>query len=237
MLPILYRDRDLLVMNKPCGLLVHPSPVDRYATEFAVTYARAAAGGDVFPVHRLDRATSGALIFALSREAARAVAAQFEERLVKKKYLAIVRGAPPEHVTIDYALSELAELKGTKLHDRPAQQAVTEIRRLATHEFQVAVDKFPTSIYSLVEASPLTGRRHQIRRHLRHINCPIIGDVRHGKGKHNRFFESEFGVRRLLLACVELEFAHPSTGALIAVRAPLEENFAAILKRLEWPTS
>jgi tRNA pseudouridine65 synthase len=233
-LTILYHDEHVVAVHKPSGLLVHPSQVDRHATEFALHMLREKLGQHVFPVHRLDRATSGALVFALSSAAARALSEQFSGRTVEKHYLAVVRGVPPLQITIKHPLRELSETKGSPLLGKPPQEAITEIEFLASKEFLVSVDKYPTSRYSLVRAKPVTGRRHQIRRHLRHINCPIVGDVRYGKGKHNRFFESEFGIRRLLLACTEIAFKHPAHDHTVRIRSPLSAEFSALLKKLEW---
>src|SRR4051794_40758182 len=103
-LPILYQDSDLIVVNKRSGLLVHRSAIDRHATEFAMQTLRDQIGRLVYPVHRLDRATSGALVFALSSETARTMAEEFSGSRVEKTYLAIARGVTPESATVDYAL-------------------------------------------------------------------------------------------------------------------------------------
>lgn len=234
MLPILFYDEHVVAVHKPSGLLVHPSAVDKYATEFALHMLRAHLGRQVFPVHRLDRATSGALLFALSSESARALSDQFAGRTVDKTYLAVVRGYAPEKKTIDYDLRELSTTRGEVLLGKPVQNAITEVERIAEVEFPISVDKYPTSRYSLVRAKPITGRQHQIRRHLRHINHPIVGDVRYGSGKHNRFFENEFGIRRLLLACTEIAFKHPANQELVRVRAPLSADFSALMQKLNW---
>ena len=194
-------------------------------------------GAQVFTVHRLDRPTSGALLFARSSAAARALAAQFEGGEVVKKYLAVVRGAPSwSEMTLDYPLREELDLKSDFMArtGKPAQAAVTEVERLAMCELPFAVDRYPTARYALLRATPHTGRKHQIRRHLRHLGHPIIGDVNHGVGKHNRFFAEHFGARRLLLACVELSFKHPRTGMMVAVRAPLASEFATVLREIGW---
>ncbi len=235
-LPILFQDSDLIVINKPAGLLVHRTGLDRFETQFAMQMLRNQINQHVFPVHRLDRPTSGALVFAKSSEMARSLAEKFADRKVQKKYLAVVRGVAPEKIRVEHALKEEHDdITDKKAHsNKPAQEATTIVERLAQIEFPVAVDKYPTSRYSLVRATPLTGRKHQIRRHLGHINHPIIGDVTHGKGKHNRFFAERFGIRRLLLACTELSFAHPRAGTELTIRAPLAPDFANLLIELGW---
>ncbi|MBX3021919.1 MAG: tRNA pseudouridine(65) synthase TruC [Bdellovibrionales bacterium] len=235
-LPILYKDDAIVVVNKPSGLLVHRSLLDARETEAAMQLVRDQIGQRVYPVHRLDRPTSGVLVFALNPEAARALAEEFAGQRVRKTYLAVVRGTPPESALIDYALKEeldaIADERARR--DKPAQEARTQVERLACVEVPVQVDRYPTSRYALVRATPYSGRKHQIRRHLRHIGHPVIGDVNHGSGKHNRYFGQVFGVRRLLLACTEMCFAHPVTGTPVHVKAPLCEDFLKCVKGLGW---
>lgn len=235
-LPILYQDSDLVVVHKSAGLLVHRSLIDRHAQEFALQMVRDQIRQSVFPVHRLDRPTSGALLFALSSEMARILADDFGKGRVGKTYLAVVRGVPPKQVTIDYPLKEELDPKSDFMAQvgKLAQPAVTHVTTLASHEFQVCVDKFPTARYSLVSAKPVTGRKHQIRRHLRHMGHPIIGDVSHGSGKHNRFFAEVLNTRRLLLSCQQLVFNHPRTQVQIVVNSPLAPEFQRLIDKLRW---
>jgi len=236
-LPVLFHDKDLLVVSKPAGLLVHRTALDRSGTEFALQMARDQIGTAVYPVHRLDRPTSGALIFALSREMARAMSEEFTARRVGKSYLAVVRGIPRDRqLRIDYPLREELDAVADRGadEDKPAQEAITDVEVVDTVELPVRVDKYPTSRYALVRAKPVTGRKHQIRRHLRHLGHPIVGDVNHGVGKHNRFFTERFGSRRLLLACTEISFRHPGTGRDVLVQAPLSEDFSSLLGKLGW---
>lgn len=235
-LPILYQDADLVIVNKPSGLLVHRSLIDRHESEFALQLVRDQIGAHVYPVHRLDKPTSGALIFALSSEMAKLLCESFAQGLVDKRYVAVVRGIAPEQKVIDYPLKEEHDRKSEPLagKDKLAQSAVTHIRRLASCELPVQVDRYPTTRYSLVEANPQTGRKHQVRRHLRHLGHPIIGDVNHGVGKHNRFFSERFHFRRLLLACRQLSFAHPRSQHRLCVKAPLAADFSALLHTLGW---
>ncbi|MGZ3722160.1 MAG: pseudouridine synthase [Bdellovibrionales bacterium] len=235
-LPILYHDSDLVAVAKPAGLLVHRSMIASDASEFAMQIVRDQIGQHVYPVHRLDRPTSGALVFALSSEMARVMGEEFSSRRVSKKYLAVVRGIPVEEALIDYPLrEELDPMTDSEASSFKApQEAVTRMRRLATCELPFSVDRYPTTRYALVEASPVTGRKHQIRRHLRHLGHPIIGDITHGVGKHNRFFEKNFEIRRLLLACTEISFKHPRSGEPLSVSAPLAPEFKRILRELGW---
>lgn len=236
MLPVLYQDNDLIVINKPSGLLVHRSLIDRQATRFAMQLVRDQVGRLVYPVHRLDRATSGALIFAFSKEVARHFSTEFAEGRIEKSYLAVVRGTAPAEITLDYPLKEELDAKSDKKAraDKPAQSAITHFKNLLTYEFPVKVDKFPTARYSVVQASPKTGRKHQIRRHLRHLGHPIVGDVKYGSGKHNRFFRDLLNVNRLLLACTAVSFQHPGGNGAVCVRAPLAEDFKRVTDKLGW---
>lgn len=232
-LPILYQDEALVAVNKPHGLLVHRTRIDRHETRFALQAVRDQVGRYVYPVHRLDKATSGVLVFAFSSEVARTLSDALSEGRVEKTYLAVVRGWPPESLLIDRPLTDLPDAYGRRWQGTP-QPASTRIQLLATVDLPVAVSKYPTSRYALVEASPLTGKQHQIRRHLKHAAHPIVGDGRHGEKRHNRFFASEYGISRLLLAAVELAFTHPVSGQRLCLSAPLDGPFTRLLDRLGW---
>jgi len=237
MLDILYRDDFLAAINKPAGLLVHRSDIDRHETRFAVQLLRDQIGQRVHPAHRLDKATSGVLLFALDADSAKEVGGQFERNEVRKRYLAIVRGWPPEAGVIDHPLSRQFDDYGRKFpagSPPPALPAVTEYRRLATVELPEAVDRYPTSRYALVMLTPQSGRQHQLRRHMKHIAHPIIGDANWGKGIHNRFFQQRFNCHRLLLACTRLELRHPQDGRALSIVAPLEHSFASVVLALGW---
>lgn len=216
-LSILYRDHRLVAINKPPGLLVHRSPMARDATEFAVQRLRDQLGQRVFPVHRLDRKTSGVLLFALDETTSVSMQGQFAGGLVRKGYLAIVRGYTDDSFEIDYALR----------HDDTGimQEAFTRGRTLNRTELPHPAGKHPTSRYSLVELTPATGRMHQLRRHMAHVFHPIIGDRPHGCNKQNRFFKAHFGLVEMLLHARELGFSHPVTGDEIRIQAPFLAEF------------
>lgn len=232
-LPILYADEHLVVVNKPSGLLVHRSPIDRHERRFAVQLLRDQLGRRVHPVHRIDKGTSGALAFALDRETAAKLAADFANQRVTKTYLAVVRGWPAESGEIDHPLEAVVDryVSATETGPKPAR---TLFRRLGTVELPQRVDRYPTSRYALLELKPDTGRRHQLRRHLAHVSHPIIGDSTYGKGRHNRLFAELYGVQRLLLACVRLEFAHPVTGDPMDIHAPLAKEFSTLVEQFGW---
>ena len=230
-LPILYQDERLVVVDKPSGLLVHRSPIDRHETRFALQILRDQLGQRVYTIHRLDKGTSGVLAFGLNPDAAREYSAIFAQRGVVKTYVALVRGWPAEEGTID---RPLAAVDDERSDPRPAEprESRTAFRRIATFELPMRVDRYPTSRYALVELTPHTGRRHQLRRHLASESHPIVGDSTYGKGKHNRLFRDLFGVPRLLLACTRLEFTPPASATTLRVKAPLAADFAGLLTRL-----
>ena len=235
-LEILFRDEHLIAINKPSGLLVHRTVLDWRETRFALQMLRDQIGQRVYPVHRLDRGTSGVLLFALNSDISRVLAQQFEAGAVQKRYWAVVRGHPPEAGEIDHALTRLKDdvdfLGQTVI--QTAQDALTRYHRLATAEIPVQVDRYPTSRYALVELEPVTGRRHQLRRHMKHISHPIIGDATYGKGRHNRLFGEWFDSQRLLLACRTLQIVHPVSGAPLTFSAPLDAAFLRVLEGLGW---
>jgi tRNA pseudouridine65 synthase len=236
-LTLIHRDDHLAAFHKPAGLLLHRSPLEPRAAEFALQQARDLLGCHVYPVHRLDRPTSGLLLFALSPQAARPLALAFAAGEARKIYLAVVRGIPDEAGEIDYPLCDEPERFARPedtlriLSPRPA---VTRFRCLASVELPCAVGRYPTSRYTLVEVRPLTGRRHQIRRHFKHIFHPLIGDTRHGEGRHNRFFRDTYDCHRLLLAAMELTIPHPADGRTITLTAPLADDFARVVAQLGW---
>jgi tRNA pseudouridine65 synthase len=125
--------------------------------------------------------------------------------------------------------------RGKMPGEQQKESAVTEYLRLATAELPLSVDsKYPTSRFSLLEVHPETGRRRQIRRHLKHISHPIIGDVNYGRGEYNRFFREHFDCTRLLLAAVELTFVHPWEEERIVIKAPLDITYIQVIKQLGW---
>lgn len=236
MLTILYRDDHLVAVAKPSGLLVHRTALDPHATASAVQALRDQLGRHVHPAHRLDRGTSGVLLFALSPEVRQALGGAFETRAVQKRYVAVVRGWTEAEGTIDHPLARIVDDADPRTWSgaEEPQPATTRYVRLATAELPVRVDRYPTSRYCLVELEPLTGRRHQLRRHLRHIDHPIVGDTTYGQGRHNRLFRERFGCHRLLLAATSLAFTHPVTGAALRIEAPLEGEFARVVQAFGW---
>jgi tRNA pseudouridine65 synthase len=207
-LRILWQDEHAIAIHKPAGWLVHRTGLDAGETRFVVQTLRDQIGQRVFPVHRLDKGTCGVLLLALHSDAARALAHAFEAHHTDKRYIALVRGWAPAQATVDHALRP-----DDAPPDAPAQPAHTQFTHLARLELPEPSDnRHPATRASLVLAQPLTGRRHQIRRHLKHISHPIIGDATHGKGPLNRWWAQRLGLQRLWLHAQQLTVPHPATG-------------------------
>ncbi|MEI8631805.1 tRNA pseudouridine(65) synthase TruC [Vibrio sp. PP-XX7] len=236
MLEILYHDQNLIAVNKPAGMLVHRSWLDRHETQFVMQTLRDQIGQYVFPLHRLDRPTSGVLMFALSSEVAAQVAPMFANHMMEKTYHAIVRGWIDQPAVLDYPLKEELDKIADKYAstEKEAQSAITAYRPIAQVEVPYSTGRFPTSRYGLVEMKPQTGRKHQLRRHMHHLSHPIIGDTTHGDGKQNRLFREHYDCRRLLLHATSLQFVHPFTAESVLVQAPFDDIWQRLMREFAW---
>lgn len=236
-LTIIYQDEHIVAVDKPSGMLVHRSFLDKHETVFVMQTLRDMLGQHVFPVHRLDRPTSGVLLFALSSAVARLLGQQQEQKLWRKFYLAVVRGYLLQGGELDYPLKEELDAIADKFSrdDKAPQQALTRYQPLQHIELPIAVSKYPAARYSLVALQPITGRKHQLRRHLAHLRYPIVGDTSHGDGKHNALFKQHFNCRRLLLVAKQLQLPHPVTGEPLCLSAGLNE-LEPLFAKFGWPT-
>lgn len=225
MLDILYQDDYLIAINKPHGLLVHRSAIAANAGEFALQLLRDQTGKKVNPAHRLDRATGGVLLFAFDKETEIAMQLQFADNKVSKTYLAIVRGYAPDAEDINYPL---------KKENGALQEACTSYTTLKRAELPVPLGKHETSRYSLVEVKPSTGRMHQIRKHMSHVNHPIIGDTTHGCNKQNKLFRERWDMTTLMLHASKLNFIHPVTGAEVVIKAPVNTELGRVMELMGW---
>lgn len=224
---ILHEDADLLAVNKPAGLLVHRSKIANGETDFLLDRIAAQTAATLFLAHRLDRATSGVVLLAKSREVAGELGRLFMAREVSKRYLAVVRGWPEPEGVIDYPLPDVRERS-------PRKPALTRWRTLATATLPIAMGKYPEQRYALVEALPETGRYRQIRKHLHHVSHHIVGDTSHGRGDHNRIWRTHLGMHRMLLHAWRLEFAHPRNGERLHLQAPLDAAWQRVFERFDW---
>lgn len=235
MLEIVYQDQALVAINKPAGMLVHRSWLDKHETVFAMQTLRDQLGQHVFPIHRLDRPTSGVLLFALNSEMARLMSEQFEQHQLQKSYLALVRGYLEGEGRVDYPLKvQLDKIADKFSQAKEPQSAVTDYTSLATVEMPYCAGKFPTARYSLVQLFPKTGRKHQLRRHLKHLFHPIIGDTNYGDLHQNRAFSENTGGNRLFLHANQLQFIHPTTLQKIVINAPLDNQWKQIFCQFNW---
>jgi len=219
---VLYQDEYCIAVNKPHGLLVHRTSMSN-DKDFLLQRVRDQSGKKVYPVHRLDRPTSGVVLFAFSKEIVAEFFRVFRERDVKKTYLALVRGWTDDSGVID---SPLRTTSGKE------QDALTLYKTIARTEVDIPVGPYEKARYSLVEIDLKTGRTHQIRRHFAHLRHPLIGDTTHGDGRHNQMFRDKFNSHRLMLAASKLELRHPFTGKELDIEAPLETGFKTVLQTL-----
>lgn len=227
-LNIIYEDESLIAINKPHGLLVHRSDYSGIADKYAVQELRNQIGQKVYPCHRIDRKTGGVLVFALNTKINSLIQQQFANNLVKKTYIAIVRGYTDDKGIIDYPLTND---KGK------TQDSITEYKTLGRVEMDLPFGKFNTSRYSLVEVYPQTGRMHQIRKHFAHILHPIIGDRPHGCNKQNKLFKEKWNMTTMLLHALEVSFVHPISKRNIFIKADFQSEIKRMLEVMTWAKS
>ena len=223
-LEILYSDHELVAINKPPGLLVHRTKIASDASEFALQMLRNQLGISVYPCHRLDRKTSGVLLFAKDEATNRSMQVKFSKGEIQKKYVAIVRGFTPDEEIIDYPL---------KREDGLVQQAITRYRTIHRTELNIPYSGQKSSRYSLVEIEPQTGRTHQIRKHFAHIYHPIIGDRPHGCNKQNKLFKEKWEMTTMMLHASLLSFQHPFSKEKIVITAQFSPEFKRSLDFLK----
>lgn len=235
-LEILYQDEYLVAINKPSGLLVHKSPIDKHETQFALQMVRDQIGQYVYPIHRLDKPTSGVLLFALDAQMAQTMSLLFRASQVHKEYIAVVRGFTEDESLIDYPLKQMLDTKEQKKKGitKEVQEAQTAYKRMATVELPFPVSRYPVARYSLVKLYPKTGRKHQLRRHMKHIFHPIVGDTKHGRGEHNTLFREKYGCHRLLLHSNRISFTHPVRKEKLVIDATLDATWKRLFKGFGW---
>ena len=226
MIDILYQDEHYAAVNKRSGLVVHPTKLAPGA-EALLPALRNQLGCYVYPVHRIDRGTSGIVLFGLSPDAAKRMGELMRSRDVDKQYLALVRGYVETEGRIDYAVEDSSKAKG-KL------DSVTDYWCARQVEIPYAVGPYETARYSLVIAKLLTGRRHQIRKHFAHLRHPVIGDTTYGDGDHNKLYRKAFKCGRLVLMATSLAFDHPYSGERVHVTGPIPKSIQRLFERFGW---
>jgi tRNA pseudouridine65 synthase len=235
-LEIIYKDEYLVAINKPSGLLVHKSMIDRHEIYFAMKMLRDQIGQWVYPIHRLDKPTSGVLLFALDSHTAKLMSEQFKAHTIQKTYIAVARGYVAKEGEIDHPLKEkldkISDKNASKYKE--AQEALTRFRCVAQVELNASVGRYDTVRYSLVELKPQTGRKHQLRRHMKHINHHLLGDTKYGRGEHNIFVRERYNMQRLLLHAISLKVKHPYANATLFLQASLDTTFKNIFQEFGW---
>lgn len=225
MIDILHQDDHLLVINKPAGWLVHRTALDRHESRVILPVLRRQVGRMLWPLHRLDKGTSGVLVFALDADTASRMSVCFESgEGLMKRYRAIVRGWPPASLRIDHPLRRLDD--DIRPGRESVQAALTLLRTECLGTLPIPQGVFSSLRWAEVELEPCTGRRHQLRRHMKHIAHPIIGDATHGKGPINRAVAEHLGVARLWLHAESLALIHPRSGESLRFEASLDSSWA-----------
>lgn len=219
---ILYEDAHILAVNKPNNVLVHRSFMardrDNEATLLDLLHKQ--LGYKCYPVHRLDRKTSGVLLLTKKREEVKEFQVLFQDNKVQKSYYALVRGFAPETGLIE------SPVKGREA--KVYKEAITQYKKIDQIELDIAVHPYPKSRYSLLELRPKTGRLHQLRIHMNKISHPIIGDTKYGDRNHNRMFESEYNCPQLFLHAAELSFEHPFNSSDVLIKAPFPSHWSCV---------
>lgn len=214
-LPLLARCADALVLDKPAGWLVHPSAWAGAPERTLVDLVREAYGPGYHPVHRLDRQTSGVLVFARGTAAVSAWQAALDAPAADKRYLALVRG----------------QLHATTEVNHPMEDTHGVLRDARSYVEPLARRPEPWRS-SLVRVRIFTGRTHQVRRHLAHLSHPVLGDANYGKGQLNRAFRQGLGLSRMALHARSLAVVPPGATGLTAFFAPVPDDLAAVLDAL-----
>lgn len=229
---IIFEDTDFIAIDKPPGYHVHPPENQKWQVSrdlICLYWVRNHLNSYVYPIHRLDAATGGVLIFGKSPKAAGAIQKLIQDQLIIKKYLCVVRGHLPLMGQINKPL--LSDSSDLMLDSLTLYQSLAQI------ELPFAVGKkHPTSRYSLLEVEPKTGRYHQIRRHLASLSHPLIGDIKHGDSHHNRFFRNQLKISGLLLHCFELSFTHPYSQKPLQIKTAWSSRWANLFSLFNYKT-
>lgn len=227
-IPIIYEDDHVFAVNKPNDVLVHKSHYARNITDHTLIelLQQQTQYHSLMPIHRLDRKTSGVILFAKEKEYLPVFSKLFEHQAIHKTYKAIVRGHTPSSGEIDTPI---------KRDDNGVYKAaLTHYKTLATVSLPIPVKPYDNARYSLIELMPKTGRMHQLRKHMNKISHPIVGDHKYGDRFHNRMFVEKMNLSTLLLHATKIEFIHPYSNQVTTITAPLPQPWDEILNKLDW---
>jgi tRNA pseudouridine65 synthase len=229
MIEIIYKDEYIVAVNKPAGLLVHRTNFAEEEKDFLLQKVRNQIRQRVYPVHRLDRQTSGIILFALTPEVAAILSESFKTDQIQKQYYCIGRGHMKESIDLDYAIKNERNNKRIE-----ARTLFTPIQHI---ELPIPTGPYDTSRYTLIEAVPKTGRWHQIRQHLGHLRHYIIGDKRHGDHRHNKTWVNELDCPFMMLHAKKIVFPHPESKESMTLTAEFPEHWKSIFERFGWQTT
>lgn len=228
---VLYRSKGLLAINKRAGIPVHGSPIIEDSPQTLLAMVRQNEGRLMYAPHRLDRPVSGVMLFTGKRDLLSELSRLFETGEIQKCYITVARGWTEDKGEISYPL---LPPKDVRKAGSVARESVTRFKTIARVELPIPVDPYPTARYSLLALHPQTGRRHQLRMHMKHISHPLVGDTTYGRGEHNRMFRENYNCDRLLLHAWTVEFAHPANGRSVRIQAPLDGQFSRVISALGW---
>lgn len=227
-LQIIYEDEYILCVGKPNDTVVHHAYHSRNVADekSLLQLLEGSFERKFYPIHRLDRRTSGIILLAKETSYVAKFQELFTNSEITKTYYGVVRGFAPEHKTIDSAV------KGRDANTY--KEAKTNLELIDKIILGIPVKPYETSRYSLVKLQPKTGRLHQLRIHMNKISHPLIGDGKYGDKNHNKMFVDKFGWSNLFLHAYSLEFVHPYTQKKKTLTANLNKNWSALLKEFNW---
>lgn len=224
---IIYQDDILVAVNKPNNFLIHQSHYARNIKEpTLLEVLQQQLGFPLYPIHRLDRKTSGIILLLKNNEFIPEFQALFTNNIIHKTYFAIVRGYSPATGTIDSPVKN----DDTGVY----KDALTNYSTSATVELDIPVTPYDKSRYSLIKLMPETGRMHQLRKHLNKINHPIVGDYKYGDRFHNRMYETQFDCNYMFLHAYKIEFTHPLTAQKMCLTADFPIDWLLIFNVFNW---
>jgi len=227
-LEIIFEDEYILCVNKPNNVLVHHAHLSRNVADedSLLQLIEAQKALKVYPIHRLDRKTSGIILLAKHKEYVADFQSLFTNNTIQKTYYGVVRGFSPESKIID------SPVKGrdAKVH----KDALTKLKTLAKVTLNIPVKPYDSSRYSLVKLLPKTGRMHQLRVHMNKISHPLIGDAKYGDKNHDLMYENQFGFNNLFLHAGQLEFTHPFTNKKKVLKATFSKDWLSLFEKFNW---